>query len=116
METQNGLIFFAKRPEYLFIFKLRELVDLNFESVLSYNYDTIENKNLLKDVEALFCLACTYAGHDRVINLINDISDCSSIMQKMKSEELEKHNKILNAVTKYLEFNKGNYVPNYLKK
>jgi hypothetical protein len=116
METKSGLVFLAKKPEYIFMYKLRELLVTNFESILEFNYGKIESKNLLRDVEILFCLACIYAGYDRVVYLIYGTHDFSATMNKIKNDDPQKYDNIVTNVISYLELNSKEYISVDLKK
>ena len=50
MTTKNGFSFYAKKPQYLFLYKLKELLAIFNKEILEGNYDDInkKRKNVVK--------------------------------------------------------------------
>lgn len=73
-ETENGLRFYAKKPQYIFLYKFRELVSENIDEIINANLELInlKNKNIINDTIKLFAISKYFYGYENTKNMVID--------------------------------------------
>lgn len=96
METNSGLIFLVKKPQYIFAYKLRELVAKNIGLIFQNKFEEIDNNNILRDSIILYNIASEYCSKKEIIDVIFELYKISSILKGIKEENNEQYEKIIN--------------------
>lgn len=99
MTTKNGFSFYAKKPQYLFLYKLKEFLDLYNVEIISGDIESInlKNKNIVRDVSILYDIAINYINKDELFDLINNIFTISNYLKDLKEFDINAYYKLINA-------------------
>lgn len=98
MTTKSKFSFYAKKPQYLFLYKLKELLAVFNKEFLDDNYDMItkRRKNILNDVKALYNISESYCGSEETLKVINELPNVSGYMHELHEKDINKYDKLLN--------------------
>lgn len=99
MTTKSGFSFYAKKPQYLFLYKLKEFIAIFNKEILDNNIDEInkKKKNMLNDVKYLYNISVSYCGHEETLNVINNLPDISGYLHKLYEENKNNYDILINA-------------------
>lgn len=97
METKSGLKFMAKKPQYLFLYKYKELLAVYHDELLNNDFDSIMNQNvhILNDVVSLYEIAKEYCGVNEINRVINLLPNISNYLNELYNEDNEKYNQLV---------------------
>lgn len=93
--TINVLKFIAKKPQYLFYYKYKELLAIHHKDILSNNLDSLKQGNILNDVISLYEIATLYCGEEEVQELMNNIYNNSKTLRDIYIENPEIYKQLL---------------------
>ena len=112
MQTKSGFVFYAKKPNYIFIYKLREFLNLYHKEILNNDIKTInkKNKNIIHDLKALYNIAYSYCHNFNY--LIDNIYMISSFLNNLRNSDIEKYN---NLIDQGINIIKSKHISNVLK-
>lgn len=108
METKSGLKFVAKKPEYLFLYKFKELLSLFHKEILTGDIQLINNKkkNIILDVISLYKITINYCGKEELDRVLIELKNKSSYLHNLyidnKDGYYELINKALDLISKPL--------------
>lgn len=108
METKSGLRFVAKKPEYLFLYKFKELLSLFHKEILTGDIQLINNKkkNIILDLISLYKIAINYCGKEELDRVLIELKNKSSYLHNLyidnKDGYYELINKALDLISKPL--------------
>lgn len=109
-KTLNGLEFYAKMPQYIFLYKFKEYVAMFHDEILNNNFEKIleKRKNIIFDVTKLYELSCEYFGSEKIECLLfNKLKDISNFFQELYEEDNNKYNYLIQkTLSSILENNK----------
>lgn len=109
-KTLNGLEFYAKMPQYIFLYKFKEYVAMFHDEILNNNFEKIleKRKNIIFDVTKLYELSCEYFGSKKIECLLfNKLKDISIFFQELYEEDNNKYNYLIQkTLSSILENNK----------
>lgn len=107
METKSGLRFVAKKPQYLFLYKFKELLAVFSNEILNNDIDSINSKkkNLLPDVINLYNIATSYCGREQLYSVIEKLPMKSAYLNKLYNENNSEYNKLIDTSLKLIESN-----------
>ena len=99
MTTKNGFSFYAKKTQYLFLYKLKEFIAIFNKEILDNNIDEINKnkKNMLKDVKNLYNISLAYCGYEETLRVINDLTNISNYLHSLYEENKNDYNILLSA-------------------
>ena len=98
MTTKSGFSFFAKKPQYLFLHKLEELMAVYNKELLDNNFDEIyrKKKNIINDVKNLYNISLSYCGYEETLNVINTLPNMSTYLHQLYKENKNDYDLLLN--------------------
>ena len=98
METKSGFRFYAKKPQCLFLYKLRELISVFSKDILSNNIDNIvrQNKNIIRDVKCLYKIAVSYCGKDIILDTLSELPARSDYLYNLYENNNIIYNELIN--------------------
>lgn len=104
METKSGLVFIAKKPQYLFLYKFKEFLAIFSEEILNNDLNAISNKkkNILSDVVNLYNIGLTYCKEDELLKLFSKLPIISSYLKGIYEEDSNKFNELIDASLKII--------------
>lgn len=107
METINGLKFVAKRPEYLFLYKFKELLSIFHKEILTGDIDSINKgkKNILNDVSVLYKIAIFYSSKEQIGDLLSSLINKSSYLNKLYSNNPKEYEQLIKQALEIIENN-----------
>ncbi len=72
--TTNGLEFYAKMPQYIFMYKFKEFVSMFHDEILNRDLDSIllRRKNIIRDASILYEISIEYFGLENTNTLLFD--------------------------------------------
>lgn len=107
MTTKKGFSFYAKKPQYLFLYKLKEFLAIFNKEILEENYAEInkKKKNMLNDVKILYNISISYCGYEETLKVIDDLPNISSYLHEIHEKDISSYEKLLNAALNLLEKN-----------
>ena len=110
METKSGFRFYAKKPQYLFLYKLRELISVFSTDILSNNIDNIvkQNKNIIRDVNCLYKIAVNYCGKDINLDTLLELPKKSDYLQNLYENNNIIYTELINNCLNILGVNYSN--------
>ena len=110
METNSGFRFYAKKPQYLFLYKLRELISVFSKDILSNNIDNIvrQNKNIIRDVKCLYKIAVSYCGKDTILDTLSELFVRSDYLYNLYENNNIIYNELINKCLNILNVNYSN--------
>jgi hypothetical protein len=99
MTTKSGFSFYAKKPQYLFLYKLKEFIAIFSKEILDNNIDEInkKKKNMLNDVKYLYNISVSYCGYEETLNVINNLPDISGYLHKLYEENKNNYDILITA-------------------
>lgn len=99
MTTKSGFSFYAKKPQYLFLYKLREFIAIFNREILDNNVDEInrKKKNILNDVINLYNISLAYCGYEETLNIINNLPNISRYLHNLYEENISDYNILLSS-------------------
>ena len=105
MTTKNNFSFYAKKPQYLFLYKLKELLAVYNKELFENNIDAIYNKkkNIINDCRTLYNISISYCGISKTLDVINELPFLSGYLHELHDKDLDTYNKLLNNVFNVLE-------------
>ena len=105
METKNGLRFVAKKPQYLFLYKFKELLAVFDKELLNDDLNSISSKkkNILSDVVSLYNIALSYCGQDEINNVINNLINISSSLKEIYDNNDKDYYELIEASLKIID-------------
>ena len=108
MTTKNGFTFYAKKPQYLFLYKFKEFLAILYKEILDGNLDeiNIKRKNMLKDVKSLYNISLSYCGYDETLNTIKNLPHISEHLRIMCKNDQKCYEELLNKSINILLKNK----------
>lgn len=98
MTTKSGFTFYAKKPQYIFLYKFKELLDCYNIEILNNNVSEIYNKNnnIINDVINLYNIAINYIDYAELYNLIINVSNISNYLDNLRNDNIDKYNELIN--------------------
>lgn len=108
-KTINGLQFYAKKPQYLFLYKFKEYVAMFWQDIVNGNFDEIKikRKNIIADVENLYAISCEYFGEDETLNVLNNkLCDISEFFHNLYLQDNNQYYEVINYVISTIKRNK----------
>lgn len=96
--TVNGLEFYAKMPQYIFLYKFKEFVAMFHQEILNNELDKIvlKRKNIIDDNKKLYEIACEYYGSENLSELlIVKLKDISEFFHELYEKDKIKYNDII---------------------
>ena len=101
-ETDSGLKFYAKLPQYILLYKFSELHGRFHDEILNQEYELI-NKKIIHDIKALYDMSCEYIGeHETNDFLYNELKQISNsfhnLSEKNDNEYIDMIDKIVNII------------------
>ncbi len=98
MTTKNGFVFYAKKPQYLFLYKLKEFIAIFNKEILENNIDEInrKKKNMLNDVKNLYNISVSYCGYEQTLSVINNLTNISGYLHNLYEENKNDYDLLLN--------------------
>ena len=99
MTTKSGFEFYAKKPQYLFLYKLKEFIAIFNKEILENNIDEInrKKKNMLNDVKNLYNISLAYCGYEQTLSVINNLSNISGYLHNLYEGNKNDYDLLLNA-------------------
>lgn len=104
-KTINGLEFYAKKPEYLFLYKFKELVAMFHNEILNNDLDIIvsKRKNIIRDVKVLHDISCEYIGYESTNNLLFlELKNISGFFHKLYEDNKNDYTNIIDSSLKLI--------------
>lgn len=92
-QTANRLEFYAKKPQYIFLYKFREFVAMFHNELLINDLDIIlqKKKNIIRDTSILYEISCKYFGYENTNDLLfqklKDVSGYFHELYKKNQDE-----------------------------
>ena len=98
MTTKDGFTFYAKKPQYIFLYKFKELLACYNTEILNNDITEINNKNvnIINDVINLYNIATNYISEDELYNIIINLSDISSYLNDLKNDNMDRYYELIN--------------------
>jgi len=98
MTTKNGFVFYAKKPQYLFLYKLKEFIAIFNKEILENDIDEInrKKKNMLNDVKNLYNISLAYCGYEQTLSVINNLPNISGYLHNLYEENKNDYDLLLN--------------------
>lgn len=96
--TINGLEFYAKMPQYIFLYKFREYVTIFHQEILNDELDKIllKRKNIIDDTKKLYEISCEYYGFENLMILLTDkLKDISDFFHKLFEKDRIQYNDLI---------------------
>ena len=99
MTTKSGFSFYAKKPQYLFLYKLKEFVAIFNKEILENDIDEInkKKKNILNDVKNLYNISVSYCGYKETLNVINNLPKISDYLHKLYEDNKKGYDILINS-------------------
>ena len=97
-KTIHGLEFYAKMPQYIFLYKFKEYVAMFHEEILNNELDKIleKRKNIIDDAKKLYEISCEYYGSEDSIRLLNDkLKDISDFFHELYEKDKVQYNNLI---------------------
>lgn len=97
-KTVNGLEFYAKMPQYIFLYKFREYVTMFHQEILNNELDRIvlKRKNIIDDNKKLYEISCEYYGSKNLLKLLIDkLKDISDFFHELYENDKIHYNDII---------------------
>lgn len=104
-QTANGLDFYAKKPQYLFLYKFKEFVAIFHNELLINDLDSIlqKKKNIIRDTSILYEISCKYFGYENTNNLlIQKLKDISGFFHELYEKNQEEYIKMIKTTLKVI--------------
>ena len=108
-ETKNGLKFYAKKPQYIFLYKFKEFVDMFHEEILNKDIEKIisKRKNIIDDTRNLYKISLYYYGFDNTITMLKEkLCNLSTYLNKLKSKDETEYYNIIDKSLKFINIHK----------
>lgn len=105
-KTSNGLEFYAKMPQFLFLYKFKEFVAMFHHELLINDMDAIKlrKKNIIHDVNTLYEISCEYFGFDNTHNLLfTKLKDISGFFHELYESDEVNYNSLIENTLKIFE-------------
>ena len=99
-KTKNGLEFYAKKPQFVFLYKFKEFVAMFHSEIMSNDYQRIieKRKNILNDVKTLYKISCEYIGENQTYNLlIDNLYNISAYMHEIYNYDRVEYSKVIDS-------------------
>ena len=115
-ETNRGLKFFAKAPQYLLLYKFFEFNGKFHDYILSNDFDTIVNKkkNSINDLKSLYLISSAYIGKEETkIFLLNELKDFSNSFHRLYKLNENEYSKIIEIIIQMIETNDNLKIKDY---
>lgn len=98
METKSGLKFVVKRPEYLFLYKLKELLSIFHKEILTGDIESInnKNKNIILDVINLHKIAISYCRKEELDKVLIELKNKSSHLHTLYNDNKDEYYELIN--------------------
>jgi len=98
MTTKNGFSFYAKKPQYLFLYKFKEFLAIFNKEILAGNCGEINNKrkNMLNDVRTLYNISIFYCGNVETLKVINELPNISGYLHELHENDINEYEELLN--------------------
>ena len=98
MTTKNGFTFYAKKPQYLFLYKFKEFLAIFHKEILDGNIGEIKikKKNMLNDVKTLYNISISYCGPDETLNIIRNLPNISEYLRNIYEINYNYYEELLN--------------------
>lgn len=114
MTTKNGFSFYAKKPQYLFLYKIKELLAIFNKEILDNNIEEIikKKKNIINDIKNLYNISNSYCGCEETINVLKELPNNSKYLNKLYKEDKNSYDELLN-ITINLITNNDKKIINY---
>lgn len=98
MTTKDGFTFYAKKPQYIFLYKFKELLACYNTEILNNDITEINNKNvnIINDVINLYNIATNYIDYAELYNLIINVSNISNYLDNLRNDNIDKYNELIN--------------------
>ena len=89
MTTKNNFTFYAKKPQYLFLYKFKEFLSKFNEEILNNDIDSImlQKKNILNDLVNLHYISINYCGKDELLSIINKLPNISEHLHRLYQDD-----------------------------
>lgn len=119
MKTKSGFTFFAKKPQYIFIYKFREFLITCSQEILNCDVEkiNIKKKNILRDINNLYNIAICYCGKEKLLELFNILPSISNYLHNLYVEDKIMYKKLvdfgMNIISKVADVNelkKDNFI------
>ena len=93
MTTKTGFSFYAKKPQYLFLYKLKELLSVFGKEILENNIDSIneKKKNIINDCKKLYNISISYCGLEETMKIINELPFTSGHLHELYENDLNNY-------------------------
>lgn len=98
METKSGLKFMAKKPQYLFLYKFKELLAVFSNEIMNNDTESITNKkkNIIHDVISLYKIAIIYCGEKELEQILIKLPEISETLNKIHNANKDEYFKLIN--------------------
>lgn len=97
MTTKNGFSFYAKKPQYLFLYKFKEFLAIFNKEILENNYNEINKrkKNMINDVKILYNISISYCGNEETLKAIDELPNLSSYLHELYENDINSYKELL---------------------
>lgn len=97
MTTKKGFSFYAKKPQYIFLYKFIEFVTIFNKEILSNDLNSIlvEKKNIINDLNSLYKIAVNYCGKEELKNTIESLPNISGYLHELYENNNEMYTELI---------------------
>ena len=97
MTTKSNFSFYAKKPQYLFIYKFKEFLAIFNKEILSGDIDSIvlKKKNIINDIIALYNIAINYCGIEELETTIDQLPNISEYLHQLNNKDKIMYNELI---------------------
>ena len=98
MTTKNGFSFYAKKPQYIFLYKFREFLAVFNKEILSNDLNSIimKKKNIINDLKNLYNIAINYCGAEELEAVLEELPNISNYLHELYKNDRDMYNKLIN--------------------
>ena len=97
MTTKNGFSFYAKKPQYIFLYKFREFLAVFNKEILINDIDAIifKKKNIINDLKILYSIAINYCGRDKLEIVLEELPYISNYLHNLYEQDKKMYNNLI---------------------
>lgn len=109
-ETNQGLKFFAKSPQYLLLYKFYEFHGMFHDYILSNEIDYIlsKKKNSINDLKALYSISAEYIGREETNTfLYSELKNFSGSFHRLYESSEDDYSQIIEIIIQMIKRNEN---------
>lgn len=97
MITKNGFSFYSKKPQYIFLYKLREFLAVFNQEILNSDIELIlyKKKNIINDLKCLYNISLNYCSEEELQKTIHTLPNISDYLHVLYENNFVMYNELV---------------------